>query len=51
MISSQLKSMWIENGLWGNKVLDTATNKTLYIAFTDAAPDKVSLIGYLYKVE
>ena len=50
-MESYYKSMWIEDGLWGYKVLDTAENKTLYIAFSDAAPDMVSLIGYLYKVE
>ena len=50
-MESYYKSMWVEDGLWGHKVLDTAANKTLYIAFSDAAPDMVSLIGYLYKVE
>lgn len=50
-MESYYKSTWIEDGLWGHKVLDTAANKTLYIAFSDAAPDMVSLIGYLYKVE
>ncbi len=45
------KSMFIEDGIWGHKVLDTASKEMLYIAFSDAAPDMVSLIGYLYKVE
>ncbi len=47
-MESYYKSMWIEDGLWGHKVLDTATNKMLYIAYTTKMS---TIIGYLYKVE
>lgn len=47
-MESYYKSMWVEDGLWGNKVLDTTTNETLYIANTSTG---FELVGYLYKVE
>lgn len=47
-MESYYKSMWIEDGLWGNKVLDTTTNETLYIANTSTG---FGVVGYLYKVE
>ena len=51
-MESYYKSMWVEDGLWGHKVLDTTTNKTLYIAYADGNEDKrYKPVGYLYKVE
>lgn len=47
-IESYYKSKWVEDGLWGNKVLDTTTNETLYIANTSTG---FGVVGYLYKVE
>lgn len=47
-IESYYKSMWVEDGLWGNKVLDTTTNETLYIANTSTG---FGIVSYLYKVE
>ncbi len=47
-MESYYKSMWIEDGLWCHKVLDTSTNEMLYIAFT---PTGFGVVGYLYKVE
>lgn len=47
-MESYYKSMFIEDGIWGHKVLDTATNETLYIAKTSTG---FEVVGYLYKVE
>ncbi|MDE5824066.1 MAG: hypothetical protein K2H91_05200 [Lachnospiraceae bacterium] len=47
-MESYYKSMWVEDGLWGHKVLDTGANRTLYIAYTSTG---IEIVGYLYKVE
>ena len=46
-MESYYKSMFVEDGLWGHKVLDTASNETLYIAYASTG---FGVVGYLYKV-
>ncbi len=47
-MESYYKSKFVEDGIWGHKVLDTASNEMLYIAY---ATELGTVYGYLYKVE